>query len=244
MNTKTGIAVLAVVIVVAAGANYTYRNSDEPEVTMQDGAYVIGDKRFIPQEYNLPADGEIKILSDYVGTLFAYNGTVIWSEQGTQGFELVGDLKTFRFIPKTDDTYFVVNNTVYYIGDYKLTALKGVDAQTVEFAGDCAYVEKNRGFYLKDKFTVFLKEKIVSRDPQNFVAYKVDWYPGATEVPGGEGYAKDLKKVFYGCGDELEGADSASFQYLGNGYAKDARQVEYFGSVLPGTNHTTFTAPK
>ncbi len=199
----------------------------------QDGGYFIHNKKFNPQLLELPNYQELKIISDYISILFSYGDKILWTDEQIGSFQILGDASTFRFVSDKSNEYFVVGKMAYLDDGFTLTELKGVDAQTFEFAGDCSYIEKSRGYYMKDKYGVSFGTKIISHDPTHFIVYKVDQETTQdAEIPAGAAYAKDLKKVYYSCDNEVVGADPGSFEYLGNGNAKDAHSIYRFGAAV------------
>lgn len=202
-----------------------------------NGMYFIENKEFDPKALYLPAGKDIKILNKYLATLFTYGDAVIRADETVSSFEILGDAKTFRFIPETGYSYFVVNNTVYYDDAFTVTALKGLDAATVAYAGTCSQVEAYGTFYVKDKFAVIVDSEVVSRDPANFIAYKLEPRTEKdAEIPASTAYAKDSTAVYYNCTEKIQGADAKTFEVLGNGYAKDMSRTYRFGKPVESSN--------
>ena len=212
---------------------WMFRPIDEG-VAFQDSKYFIHEKEFKPQTLGLSSNGDLKILLDYISILFSYDGKVVWADEDMKSFKMLGSADTFRFISSGDKEifeYFVIDGKVYFNDSFSIEEIKGADAKTFQFAGDCGYAEIYHSFYMKDQTRVYAGAAVISNDAKNFVIYPVDSYPGEREIPGGAGYAKDLGKVYYGC-RELTGADAASFQYLGKGEAKDKNHIYRFGGIV------------
>lgn len=113
--------------------------------------------------------------------------------------------------------------------------------------------------YVTDGERVYYNDTIVPQaDPNTFTPdgyYAYDWHhvyyegrlldtiaAGQSFVISTDGMYGQTQDVVYFNGDPMVGVDAASFEALGNGYAKDARQVYVYGDPLVGADAATFTS--
>lgn len=139
----------------------------------------------------------------------------------------------------TSDYGFIKDKSHVYFWDYfgdpqKPDILSIADAQTFQYIGECACVEKSCANYYKDKNNVYVDDTLIKNsDPvsfQYFGAY--DYYGGG--MPSLTSYAKDKNAVYESCGEILENADTNTFENMGDGYARDKKYVWYIAETVMG----------
>ncbi len=120
---------------------------------------------------------------------------------------------------------------VIYLGDGPKTIaiIKDANPDTFQLVGTCQAVEKSYAAYAKDSRFVYVEnEAIIGADASSFQLISTFSYQDE-EMPMGYSFAKDNKNIFYNCGKKLEGADYATFEYIGNGIARDKNYTYNLG---------------
>lgn len=129
--------------------------------------------------------------------------------------------------------YFKDKNNIFVIytdGRYKI--LEEVDASSFEYLGSYG-TEMGSGSYAKDKDRIYgsCGEILENFDPKTFRMF------------GDMGMAQDKNSII-SWGNVVEGADVASFEFLGEALWKDKNRVYYLGRVIEGADLATFTMVK
>lgn len=131
---------------------------------------------------------------------------------------------------------------VYYATwlDYegeKYVLADGVSPERFEYVGRCASVEKSTAWYYKNSDNIFVygtKLASVNIDVTSF--RYLGSYDNEDGMPFSTSYGVDKNNVYYGCGGVVEGADPRTFQPIGEGYAKDDKNVYFNGEKIANAN--------
>lgn len=139
-------------------------------------------------------------------------------------------------LPLDPESFSVVSRNVIkdinnaYLYDYQIgyKVLEDADAGTLEEVGVCKCVEKSCGKYFKDKNSIFLgykidKSEVIDVETFNYLGL----YSSDSGMPYSFSYSKDKNYAYAGCGEVITDVDVETFEYVGNGFAKDKNNV-YF----------------
>lgn len=169
-----------------------------------------------------------------------YNDMVIEADPNT--FEIINlDKAGLNFQP----IFLKDKSRVYYIETVNgfVYKIEGADPQSFKVLEKCACAEVYCGYYAGDKNSVYVNYN--SHKDIDVASFKyLGSFWSKTSMPGLQSFAKDKNKVYLGCGDPIDGADTNSFTLLDYGYAKDKDKVYYLWGPLRETDAKTFESIK
>lgn len=121
-----------------------------------------------------------------------------------------------------------------------LVPIVDADIATFGFVGSCASIEMSMAFYGKDKNSVYVNDtKIDSVDVSSF-KYLGSFDGGDGIIPHSISISQDKNHIYYSCGKPVDSIDRNTFKVLGDGYAKDIKHVYYLDTILNKANSQSF----
>lgn len=116
----------------------------------------------------------------------------------------------------------------------------GADIATFGFVGSCASIEMSGAFYGKDKNSVYVNDTKIDSVDVNSFKYLGSFAGGDGIIPHSISISQDKNHIYYSCGKPVDSIDRNTFKVLGDGYAKDIKHVYYLDTILNKANSQSF----
>lgn len=133
---------------------------------------------------------------------------------------------------------FIEEDHGYY--NLNLAPIADADLATFRTIGICKSVGRvSRTFYGQDKNHVYVNDGPVDGiDAPSFQYLGI--FGTGDGLPTDISISVDKNTVYLGCGEIVASVDRKSFEFLGNGYFRDNKNVYYIDHVVGGADHDTF----